>query len=101
MRVEKITDKYTLTEVNGVFIVDYGTISRLEDNSTTLRFYDVDPKTFNLEHKCGCTTSAKSQINSTTVEATIKLDIRGVFEKTTIIENNKEKRRLILKGNII
>ena len=99
MKVEKLTEEFTLTEEGNNYILDYGTIKRNVPVTTKFRFTETDNKNFTVTRTCGCSIVENKKIDDTTYETAITYDAGNTtINKTIVITNGKERKELKLKG---
>jgi hypothetical protein len=102
MKVEKLTEEYTLSEQNGVYTLDFGIIKRSIPVTSKLRFTEVDSAKFNVSETCGCTSIGNTIIDSTTFESTIKYNAADKnISKTVVILNGSNRTELKLIGTTV
>ncbi len=103
MKIEKLTEEYTLKEVNGKYTLDFGTITYREPVTVTLLFTDIKSSKFTVNKTCGCTTVENKVIDGVTYESKITYNAatKGDFNKTTVITNNRKKEELKLIGTTV
>lgn len=100
MKLEKLTEEYSLAEQEGKYFLNFGIAKHNKPVTVRIRFTDIDSKNFILEPKCGCTVTEKENIDATTVEADIVYNAAsiGKFDKTVIIKNGNKRKELKLTG---
>jgi hypothetical protein len=102
MKVEKLTEEYSLIEQEGVYTLNFGTTKHNVPIYTKIRFSDID-STFNLSVTCGCTATTKEIIDNSTTDYTIKYNAAslGKFEKTLVITSKGKRKELKLIGTTV
>jgi hypothetical protein len=97
MTVEKITNKYTLTQEGILFTVDMGSVKMAEDKTVELILSGVEDSTlFTIEPKCGCTTNNNLVLDKQrlSVKLTYK-DCDMNFAKTVVVKYKNVQLGLI------
>lgn len=99
MKLEKITDKYTLYKDNEKYILDLGSITNGEDTTTIFRVKEVLADKFSVESTCGCSTGTSNKISPVEVEISIRYkNCDSQFSKTIKLIENKKITELKIKG---
>lgn len=100
MKVEKLTEQYTLTQDGNNYILNFGVIKQNVPVTAKLRFTEVDSSKFSISKTCGCTNLENNAPNATTYESVVKYDaaVKGNINKTVIITNGNKKSELKLTG---
>ncbi|HSE99879.1 MAG TPA: hypothetical protein VLA48_03200 [Nitrososphaeraceae archaeon] len=99
MKIEKLTEEFTLTEEGNNYILNYGTIKRNVPVTTKFRFTETDNKNFTVTKTCGCSIVENKKIDDTTYETALTYDAGNVkISKTVVITNGKQRKELKLIG---
>lgn len=100
MRLEKITEAFTLYEAEGNYILDLGNFKKGAETKTKIRISEIDSDNFTLVAKCGCTATNLQIVDKTTVEADIIYNnCETSFSKTVeLIQNKRKLKELKIKG---
>lgn len=103
MKVIKLTDQYTLSEQNRIYILNFENIKHRIPVSAKIRFEDIDANNFNLKETCGCSTTEKQVISQSVLEYNIAYDAAalGKFDKTLVITDKNNRTELKLIGTTV
>lgn len=103
MKVTKTTEnKYLFYQDGNNYILNLGEIKKGDDTTTELLFEDVDnPEKVTVRAVCGCTTTNKKIISSTSFSLNIKYTrCENPIDKTIVINEGKPNGlKIRIKGS--
>lgn len=99
MKITKTTTKYEFYKEGNDYILNLGEIKRGEDTTTELLFEEVEASKLQVNRTCGCTTTDRTEVNTTTVKISVKYtQCDTSFSKILNCYNNKENFKIKIKG---
>lgn len=101
MKVSKTTEKYILHQEGNNYILNIGEIKNGDDTTTELLFEEVvNPDKTTVRAMCGCTTTNKKVIDSSSFTLNVKYTrCENVIDKTIVINEGKaDTFKILIKG---
>lgn len=101
MKVSKTTEKYILYQEGINYILNIGEIKKEDDTTTELLFEEVaNPEKTSIRAMCGCTTTNKKVIDSSSFTLNVKYTrCENVIDKTIVINEGKtDTLKIKIKG---
>ena len=101
MKVSKTTEKYILHQEGNNYILNTGEIKNGDDTTTELLFEEVvNPDKTTVRATCGCTTTNKKVIDSSSFTLNVKYTrCENVIDKTIVINEGKaDTLKIKIKG---
>lgn len=99
MEIIKKSEDFKFRKEGVQYILDMGEITKATERTVELEILNVDPKHIQIVPKCGCTTSSRSNKESSVLFSLSYNNCEPTFSKTVAIHNKNTVTLIKIKGS--